>query len=111
MTLQEWKTCKESILPLTREETNRYVYLCDLLHNFILQHLFRSYFYVTSSNILPRVATLLKGRDKHLRHCKFSNTFDRVSPFYAFYFYSRISHLSPASEAEQRKFSCAAHEA
>ena len=72
MTLQEWKTHKESTLPLTREETNRYVYLCDLLHNFILQHLFRSYFYVTSSNILPRVATLLKGKDKHLRLCEFS---------------------------------------
>lgn len=81
MTLQEWKTCKEATLLLTREETNRYVYLCDLLHNFVLQHLFRSYFYVTSSNILPRVATLLKGRDKHLRHCELSDTFDRILRF------------------------------
>ena len=81
MTLQEWKTCKEATLLMTREETNRYVYLCDLLHNFVLQHLFRSYFYVTSSNILPRVATLLKGRDKHLRHCEFSNTFDHILHF------------------------------
>lgn len=108
MTLQEWKTCKEATLSLTREETNRYVYLCDLLHNFVLQHLFRSYFYVTSSNILPRVATLLKGKDKHLRHCEFSNTFDHVPPFI---FYSRFSYLSPASQAEQPKFSRAAHEA
>ena len=81
MTLQEWKTCKESTLPLTREETNRYVYLCDLLHNFVSQHLFRSYLYVTSSNILPRVATLLKAKDKHLRHCEFSSVFDRAILF------------------------------
>jgi protein phosphatase 4 regulatory subunit 3 len=59
---------EERTLPLTREETNRYVYLCDLFHNFISQHSFRSHFYMMSSNIMVRVASLLKAKDKHLRH-------------------------------------------
>lgn len=87
--LQEWKVCKglffwsfthcithtqdenisDDVLTLTREQSNRYVYLCDLLYNFIQQHHFRSNFYVLSSNnILSRVATLLRAKDKHLRH-------------------------------------------
>ncbi len=68
--LPQWRNYSEPILSLVREETNRYVYLCDLLHNFIQQHMFRSHFYVMSSDILPRVATLFKAKDKHLRHCK-----------------------------------------
>lgn len=85
--LQEWKSCKglfrfpvlhpfhlppflsDNVLALTREQSNRYVYLCDLLYNFIQQHNFRSNFYVLSSNnILSRVATLLRAKDKYLRH-------------------------------------------
>ncbi|KAF9450958.1 DUF625-domain-containing protein, partial [Macrolepiota fuliginosa MF-IS2] len=70
--LQEWKNCKEDVLSLSREQSNRYVYLCDLLYNFIQQHHFRSNFYVLSSNnILSRVATLLRAKDKHLRHASF----------------------------------------
>lgn len=61
---------KERILPLTREETNRYVHLCDLFYNFTAQHHFRSHFYLMSNNILVRVASLLKAKDKHLRHGK-----------------------------------------
>ncbi|EKM79939.1 hypothetical protein AGABI1DRAFT_72653 [Agaricus bisporus var. burnettii JB137-S8] len=70
--LQEWKSCKDNVLALTREQSNRYVYLCDLLYNFIQQHNFRSNFYVLSSNnILSRVATLLRAKDKYLRHASF----------------------------------------
>ncbi|THV08201.1 DUF625-domain-containing protein [Dendrothele bispora CBS 962.96] len=69
--LQEWKNCSDSVLPLTREQTNRYVYLCDLLYNFTLQHQFRSHFFVLTTNIVLRVATLLKAKDKHLRHAAF----------------------------------------
>ncbi|KAF9534111.1 component of IIS longevity pathway SMK-1-domain-containing protein [Crepidotus variabilis] len=69
--LPEWKNFKEPIYPLTREEANRYVYLCDLLFNFIQQHNFRSHFHVMSSDILPRVATLFRAKDKHLRHVAF----------------------------------------
>lgn len=57
----------DPILPLTREKTNLYLYLCDLLCNFAQQHSFRSHFFVLSSNVSPRVASLLSARDKHLR--------------------------------------------
>jgi protein phosphatase-4 regulatory subunit 3 len=56
------------VLSLTREETNRFTYLCDLLYNFLSGHNFRSYFFVASSHIVPRVPTLFKARDKHLQH-------------------------------------------
>lgn len=69
--LPEWRKIQELTLPLTREETNRYVYLCDLFYNFISQHNFRSHFYLMSSNIIVRVASLLKAKDKHLRHAAF----------------------------------------
>ncbi|KAF9062224.1 component of IIS longevity pathway SMK-1-domain-containing protein [Rhodocollybia butyracea] len=66
--LPDWKTATESIYPLTREQTNRYVYLCDMLYNFSLQHQFRSHYYILSSNVVLKVATLLKAKGKHLRH-------------------------------------------
>ncbi|KAG6850626.1 hypothetical protein H0H93_010818 [Arthromyces matolae] len=69
--LPEWRNVKEPVLPLTREETNRYVYLCDLLYNFVAQHHFRIHFYMMSSNITIRVASLFKALDKHLRHAAF----------------------------------------
>ena len=52
---------------LSREKTNLFLWLCDLLSNFTQQHSFRSHFFVLSSNIAPRVATLLRSKDKHLR--------------------------------------------
>ncbi|KDR84068.1 hypothetical protein GALMADRAFT_236708 [Galerina marginata CBS 339.88] len=69
--LPDWRNFKEPLLPLTREETNRFVYLCDLIHNCIQQHSFRSHFHFMSSDILSRVATLFKAKDKHLRHSAF----------------------------------------
>ncbi|KAJ6561475.1 component of IIS longevity pathway SMK-1-domain-containing protein [Mycena vulgaris] len=69
--LPEWKNMTDPVLPLTREETNRFTYLCDLLYNFISGHQFRGYFYVASSQILARVPTLFKVRDKHLQHAAF----------------------------------------
>ncbi|KAG6910155.1 hypothetical protein DXG01_012914 [Tephrocybe rancida] len=69
--LPEWRNVKEPLLPLTREETNRYVYLSDLMYNFVAQHHFRIHFYLMSTNVVVRVASLLKARDKHLRHASF----------------------------------------
>ncbi|KAG6868759.1 hypothetical protein C0993_011028 [Termitomyces sp. T159_Od127] len=69
--LPEWRNVQETVLPLAREETNRYVYLSDLMYNFVAQHHFRIHFYIISSNILVRLASLLKARDKHLRHASF----------------------------------------
>ncbi|KAG6845446.1 hypothetical protein H0H87_009354 [Tephrocybe sp. NHM501043] len=69
--LPEWRNAQGPLLPLTRHETNRYVYLSDLMFNFVGQHHFRIHFYLMSTNILVRVASLLKARDKHLRHASF----------------------------------------
>ena len=68
--LPEWRNFKDAALPLTREETNRLVYLCDIAHNCIQQHHFRSHIHFMSSDILARIATLFKAKDKHLRHCE-----------------------------------------
>ncbi|KAF8638593.1 hypothetical protein AX17_002134 [Amanita inopinata Kibby_2008] len=69
--LSEWRFVKEPILALTREETNRFVYLCDLLYSFLMQHGFRSHFYTMSTGLMARLATLLKAKDKYLRHAAF----------------------------------------
>ena len=63
-------TSGAGVLPLTREETNRYVYLCDLLYNFTQHHNFRIMVHIMSQGLMTRVATLFRARDKHLRHCE-----------------------------------------
>ncbi|KAI8982774.1 DUF625-domain-containing protein [Trametes punicea] len=67
----EYKDLTEPTLELSREKTNLLLYLCDLLSNFTLQHSFRSHFFILSSNIAPRVASLLRSKDKHLRLAAF----------------------------------------
>ncbi|KAN0131375.1 DUF625 domain containing protein [Lactarius tabidus] len=57
----------DSNIILTREKTNLYLSLCDLLSTFALQHTFRSHFYMLTSGISSHVATLLFSKDKHLR--------------------------------------------
>lgn len=57
----------EPRLTMSRERTNLFLYLCDLLSVFTLQHTFRIHFFILSSNIATRVASLLTARDKHLR--------------------------------------------
>jgi protein phosphatase-4 regulatory subunit 3 len=57
----------DSNIILTREKTNLYLSLCDLLSTFALQHTFRSHFYMLTSGISSHVATLLSSKDKHLR--------------------------------------------
>ncbi|KAG7097393.1 hypothetical protein E1B28_004743 [Marasmius oreades] len=69
--LPKWRDFNEPILPLTREQTNRYVLLCELLYNFTHQHQFRSHFYILSTAVVLRIATLFKSKDKHLRHASF----------------------------------------
>ncbi|KAL0070111.1 Platinum sensitivity protein [Marasmius tenuissimus] len=69
--LPKWRDFTEPILRLTREETNRYVLLCELLYNFTHQHQFRSHFYILSTAVVLRIATLFKSKDKHLRHASF----------------------------------------
>ncbi|OJT09072.1 hypothetical protein TRAPUB_15 [Trametes pubescens] len=67
----EYKDISDPSLVLTREKTNLLLYLCDLLANFTLQHSFRSHFFILSSNVAPRVASLLRSKDKHLRLAAF----------------------------------------
>jgi len=50
----------------SREKGNLYLYLCDLLCSFSAQHSFRSFFFVLTSKISGRIASLLNVRDKHL---------------------------------------------
>lgn len=69
--LAEWKNFQEPILSLTREEANRFVYLCDLLYNFTQQHHFRSNYFILTSKIMSHIPTLFKAREKHLRHAAF----------------------------------------
>ncbi|KAF5322390.1 hypothetical protein D9619_000547 [Psilocybe cf. subviscida] len=69
--VSDWRSFQVSTLPLNREQTNRFVYLCDLLHNFLQQHSFRSHVFVITSDVLSRIATLFKAKDKHLRHSAF----------------------------------------
>ncbi|KAJ3997780.1 component of IIS longevity pathway SMK-1-domain-containing protein [Lentinula boryana] len=69
--LPDWRDVTDSIHPLAREQTNRYVYLCDMLYNFSLQHQFRSHFYILSTNVVLKIASLLKAKEKHLRHAAF----------------------------------------
>ncbi|TFY82924.1 hypothetical protein EWM64_g1093 [Hericium alpestre] len=63
--LPAWKDT--AVLVLTREKTNLYLFLCDLLSIFAQQHSFRSHFFLLTSNMSASVATLLKSKDKHLR--------------------------------------------
>ncbi|TFY56769.1 hypothetical protein EVJ58_g7436 [Rhodofomes roseus] len=64
-------SCVEPRLTMSRERTNLFLYLCDLLSMFTLQHSFRIHFFILSSNIATRVASLLTARDKHLRLAAF----------------------------------------
>ncbi|TBU63354.1 component of IIS longevity pathway SMK-1-domain-containing protein [Dichomitus squalens] len=69
--IPESKDVSDPTFALSREKTNLFLWLCDLLSNFTQQHSFRSHFFVLSSNIAPRVATLLRSKDKHLRLASF----------------------------------------
>lgn len=54
-------------LELTRAQSDLYLYLCDLLCGFMLQHSYQSHFFVLGKNIAARIASLLYAREKHLR--------------------------------------------
>ncbi|KAL4076285.1 component of IIS longevity pathway SMK-1-domain-containing protein [Scleroderma citrinum] len=65
--IPDFRKYTEPVLKLSRERTNLFLYLCDLLCNFAQHHTFRSHLYMLSSSVSTRVATLLSARDKHLR--------------------------------------------
>jgi protein phosphatase-4 regulatory subunit 3 len=59
-------------LELTRAQSDLYLYLCDLLCGFLLQHSYQSHYFVLGNNLAPRIASLLYAREKHLRLGAFS---------------------------------------
>lgn len=65
--LPEFKIMTETSLTLSRERTNLLLHLCELLSCFAMQHSFRVHFYMLSSNIAVRIASLLRAKDKHIR--------------------------------------------
>ncbi|KAI0340888.1 DUF625-domain-containing protein [Trametopsis cervina] len=67
----EFKSLTDPVLRFTRERTNLYSHLCELLANFAAQHSFRSHFYLLSSNIASHVGSILSAKDKHLRLAAF----------------------------------------
>ncbi|KAG1892117.1 component of IIS longevity pathway SMK-1-domain-containing protein [Suillus subluteus] len=69
--IPDFKTQTEPVLRLSREKTNLYLYLCDLVCNFAQQHGFRIHFSMLSSHISARMVSFLKARDKHLRLAAF----------------------------------------
>ncbi|KAF8339200.1 component of IIS longevity pathway SMK-1-domain-containing protein [Cantharellus anzutake] len=65
--IPEWKKHTGEILRLNREQSSLFLYLCDLLCTFLVQHSHRSQYFVLSSNISTHIATLLRTREKHMR--------------------------------------------
>ncbi|KAG8752219.1 Platinum sensitivity protein [Serendipita sp. 396] len=63
----EHSNVKSYPLELTRAQSDLYLYLCDLLSGFLLQHSYQSHFFVTTNSLAPRIAALLYAREKHLR--------------------------------------------
>ncbi|KAG2138099.1 Alpha/Beta hydrolase protein [Suillus bovinus] len=64
--IPDFKTQTEPVLKLSREKTNLYLYLSNLVCNFAQQHGFRIHFSMLSSNISACMASFLKAWDKHL---------------------------------------------
>ncbi|KZW04010.1 DUF625-domain-containing protein [Exidia glandulosa HHB12029] len=63
----EFKDLTVPLLKFTKDQANLYLYLCDLLSAFILQHSFRSQIFLFTSKLHLRVASLLRAKDKHVR--------------------------------------------
>jgi protein phosphatase-4 regulatory subunit 3 len=57
----------DPVLQLSREKTNLYLYLCDLLTAAAQQHKVEGHNFIHRSSCATRLATLLRARDKHLR--------------------------------------------
>lgn len=64
---------KGALLDLSLTKIALYTHLCDLLCFFVINHSFRSKFFILSSSVTVKVATLLRARPKHIRlgesHC------------------------------------------
>lgn len=61
-----------SLLELPVTKIALFTHLCDLLCFFVINHSFRSKFFILSSSVTLKVTALLRARPKHIRlgkHC------------------------------------------
>ena len=65
----------DGTLSTSRERTNLYLHLCELLASFALQHSFRSHFYMLSSNIANHVGVGHHIEQKPLVEPRLGKTF------------------------------------
>ncbi|KAG8933667.1 Platinum sensitivity protein [Tulasnella sp. 417] len=67
MDLPEFKAVTAPVYNISRDQSSLFLFLCDNLSNFVTQHSHRSQYFVLSTNISRRIATLLKSKEKHVR--------------------------------------------
>ena len=66
LTVSEFSFWIDSVLKLSRKQAALFLYLCDLLCTMLIQHSHRSQYFILSSGISPKIAMLLRTRDKHM---------------------------------------------
>ncbi|CEL59479.1 putative protein C216,01c OS=Schizosaccharomyces pombe (strain 972 / ATCC 24843) GN=SPBC216.01c PE=2 SV=3 [Rhizoctonia solani AG-1 IB] len=67
LVLPDFTALQGSALNAPKEHTAQFLFLCDLLSNFVMQHGHRCQFYICASNIALKLASLLSSREKHVR--------------------------------------------
>ncbi|KDN50881.1 hypothetical protein RSAG8_00508, partial [Rhizoctonia solani AG-8 WAC10335] len=67
LALPDFTALQGAPLNAPKEHTAQFLFLCDLLSNFVLQHGHRCQFYICASNIALKLASLLSSREKHVR--------------------------------------------
>ncbi|KAJ1308579.1 hypothetical protein OPQ81_004278 [Rhizoctonia solani] len=67
LALPDFTALQGAPLNASKDHTAQFLFLCDLLSNFVLQHGHRCQFYICASNIALKLASLLSSREKHVR--------------------------------------------
>ncbi|KAG8763801.1 Platinum sensitivity protein [Ceratobasidium sp. 428] len=67
LALPDFQALQGGPLNTQRDQASQFLFLCDLLSNFVLQHGHRCQFYICASNIAVKLASLLSSREKHVR--------------------------------------------
>ncbi|CAE6425554.1 unnamed protein product [Rhizoctonia solani] len=67
LALPDFTALQGTALNAPKEHTAQFLFLCDLLSNFVVQHGHRCQFYICASNIALKLASLLSSREKHVR--------------------------------------------
>ncbi|KAG8698285.1 Platinum sensitivity protein [Ceratobasidium sp. 394] len=67
LALPSFQALQGAPLNTQRDQASQFLFLCDLLSNFVLQHGHRCQFYICASDIAVKLASLLSSREKHVR--------------------------------------------